>query len=558
VLKRDVLVRGLHAELDALGSWVEARPRFCGALLVFLVLYGLLINAWVSEDAYITLRSTEQLLAGNGPRWNPHERVQAYTHPLWFWLLCAVRLVVPSPFFAALALGLACSLLAIALLYFELKRRRGPPIAAIAVLTFLSSKSVMDYTTSGLENSLSYLLTVAALSLSWRWFEGAGSMDSGVFLAAALAIFLLASNRLDSLSLTLPLLLAMALTHVQRRGVVRTMALLIVGAAPLVASSVFSLVYYGFPLPNTAYAKVLDGIGLWTKLGRGLSYATVSTLFDPLLAVIVVGGVGAAFAMSSRYWRAVGAGIVLNVMATIAVGGDFMMGRFFTLAFLASLFALAHGIQQLGASRLLFGLILFAFFPFHPLHPFADRYAAIPVLGIADERAYYARSSSLEVCASAIVTGDNCPSHYVFRWGQDFARSKRRVSVMRNIGFYGYAAGVDKIVVDEIALSDAFLARLPLRAGVERRVGHGLREIPEGYVETLESGRNLIRDPALSAYYAKLTVLTQATPLLSRQRLETILDFNLGRYDRLLEAASPAGGGGRATVHTTDVERSTR
>ena len=60
-------------------SWRSWAP---GLLGVTIFSYVFAQNAWISEDAYITLRSVEQLMAGNGPRWNPHERVQVFTHPL--------------------------------------------------------------------------------------------------------------------------------------------------------------------------------------------------------------------------------------------------------------------------------------------------------------------------------------------------------------------------------------------------------------------------------------------------------------------------------------------
>ena len=34
--------------------------------------------AWLSDDAYITLRCVENLMRGHGPVWNVGERVQAY------------------------------------------------------------------------------------------------------------------------------------------------------------------------------------------------------------------------------------------------------------------------------------------------------------------------------------------------------------------------------------------------------------------------------------------------------------------------------------------------
>ena len=42
--------------------------------------------AWISDDAFITLRTIDNMLEGYGPRWNVIERVQTYTHPLWMLL----------------------------------------------------------------------------------------------------------------------------------------------------------------------------------------------------------------------------------------------------------------------------------------------------------------------------------------------------------------------------------------------------------------------------------------------------------------------------------------
>jgi arabinofuranosyltransferase len=541
MLKPDTLEQGLQVELKALSAWIAERPRFCGALLVFVVLYGLLINAWVTEDAYITLRSVEQVYAGNGPRWNPQERVQAYSHPPWFWLLVAVHPVLRHPFAAAIALGLTFSLLAIGMLYADIKRRRGPPLAAVAVLTFVSSKAAMDFTTSGLENSLSYFLVVAVLILARRYLEPspAAAAGTGTFVLVVLCASLLAANRLDSIALTLPLCGLLAAAHVERRGLPATGALLLAGATPILASVGFSLFYYGLPLPNPVYAKMLDGAGLLGRLVRGVVYTGMTAVFDPLLAAIIIWGASTALLASSAYWRAVGAGIALQVLTLVAFGGDFMVGRLLTPAFIAALFAAMHRAGEREASRLIFGLALFLLFPFHPLHPFADHYYSKWVLGIGDERAYYSDSSSLEACVASVLVEDECPAHRWLSNGRRFQRSARRVTVQKNVGYFGYAAGVDHIVVDELALTDAFLARMPLRAGAERRVGHGIRVIPEGYLESLEVGENRIRDPSWREYYERVRVLTQA-PLLSPGRLRTILLFNLGRYNSLLGAPRPS------------------
>ena len=533
-------------------DWLTAHPGASTRFLIALVFYALLANAWVTEDAYITLRSVDQVLAGNGPRWNPHERVQAYTHPPWFWLLVGVRTVVPHPFIAAILLGLVVSLLAIGVLYRDVRKWRGPPIAALAVCTLVSSKAVMDFTTSGLENSLSYLLVLAILIPARRYLEPptreprSAVADSGLFLMVLLGFSILTANRPDSCVLMIPLCGVLAVTNVRRRGLPATLVLLVAGAVPLFLTIAFSLFYYGMPLPNTAYAKLIDANGPLGTVGQGLAYLGVSSVFDPLLAAMLFGGIALAFRSSSprAYWRAVGAGIALQVVALIGIGGDYMAGRLFAPAVVAAIFVVMHLATVRHLSRLACVLVLFLLFPFHPLHPLADHYETKWALGVTDERASYYAASSLEVCVLSTLADDNCPRHWWVEGGRAFKKSGGRVTLAKNIGFFGQSAALDQIVVDQMALSDAFLARLPLVPDAEWRAGHGVRKIPEGYLETLETGENRIVDPNLREYYEHLRVLTQA-PLLAPGRLRTILLFNLGRYDSLLEAAaaSPAKSG---------------
>ena len=99
---------------------------------------------------------------------------------------------------------------------------------------------------------------------------------------------------------------------------------------------------------------------------------------------------------------------------------------------------------------------------------------------------------------------------------------------------FGYASGTSKIIVDNFAIADPLLARLPTRVGGKKRPGHLDRKIPAGYVEGLEAGTIQLQDPQLREYYEHLRVLTQA-PLFSRHRFETIFHFNLGHYDHLLD-----------------------
>jgi hypothetical protein len=57
--------------------------------------------------------------------------------------------------------------------------------------------------------------------------------------------------------------------------------------------------------------------------------------------------------------------------------------------------------------------------------------------------------------------------------------------------------------------------------------------IPEGYLESLTTGTNRVKHPALNAYYEKLRLVTRG-PLFSPRRWLAILALNVGAYDHLL------------------------
>ena len=62
---------------------------------------------------------------------------------------------------------------------------------------------------------------------------------------------------------------------------------------------------------------------------------------------------------------------------------------------------------------------------------------------------------------------------------------------------------------------------------------HFERDIPGGYLETLESGTNVIQDKELALYYSKLHYVIRG-PLFDAHRLIEIWKFNIGSYDYLL------------------------
>ena len=112
--------------------------------------------------------------------------------------------------------------------------------------------------------------------------------------------------------------------------------------------------------------------------------------------------------------------------------------------------------------------------------------------------------------------------------------------IVANIGFLGYYAGPDAILIDTVGLTDALVARLPAKYEPFWRVGHLNREIPEGYALSIMDQNNHLRVPNLDVYNSHLIVLTREN-LFSKGRLLEILRFNLGYYNYLLKPASSTG-----------------
>ncbi|MGD8376572.1 MAG: hypothetical protein PVF68_10575, partial [Acidobacteriota bacterium] len=232
------------------------------------------------------------LLAGWGPVYNVGERVQAYTHPLWLALLAILRPATGELYYTTLVLSAILTLLTVHVLF----RIAPVPGALAGSAILLGSKAFIDYSTSGLENPLSHLLLAIFL---WRLFREEGDPLPALAGIAALATLC----RPDLLLLCLPPLLLLGRGPSWPRA--RRAALAI---SPLLAWLVFSLVYYGAPAPNTAYAKLGAGIPRLELLAQGVHYLGNSLRTDPLTLLAILAGTAAAGARRRFREMAVAAG----------------------------------------------------------------------------------------------------------------------------------------------------------------------------------------------------------------------------------------------------------
>jgi arabinofuranosyltransferase len=480
--------------------------RSAAILVVAVFAVVVLRSAWVHEDAYITFRTVDNFVNGYGLRWNPAERVQTYTHPLWMFAVSAGYAVTGEVFFTVTALSIVLSAGAVALLVFGAAQSIAAGCVAAAALTF--SRAFVDYSTSGLENSLTHFLYASFLTVFFRREKRLGLL--------ALIASLAAVNRLDTLLLYLPAL-AVALV-IAGRSRVSSAAVLAAGFVPLMAWEAFSLFYYGFPFPNTAYAKLFEtGIGAGARVAQGLHYLLNSVRLDPLTLVVVGGGLAAGLLSTDRRAIAGAAGIGAYLAYVVLIGGDFVTGRFLSAPAMGAAVLLARWepvsrAALAGAAAIVVILGLSGDRPASLMDPY----------GIADERPYYAPYTGF----MNAIRGTSVADHPWAREGQD-ARTRQVPVVFRgDIGFFGFYAGPAVHVVDAWGLADPLIARIPARTDARLRIGHFTRAIPEGYRETLETGRNQIVDRRLADLYDRLALITRG-PLFDGRRLREIWKINV-------------------------------
>lgn len=496
-------------------------------LVILLLLLALVLirTAWVCDDAYITFRTIDNLAHGHGLTWNAGERVQVFTHPLWLVLVALLYPVTGEFYFTVLFLSIALTLLAAGL---AVRHRLTFAAGLIGLTVLLFSRAFTDYATSGLENPLLYLI----LGLfGWLWYRREENLRTLTLLALAAALGAL--TRPDTILLFVPALFAVWLRLPKLRG----LGALVVGFLPLLLWEVFSIIYYGFPLPNTFYAKLGAGIPLGGLMEQGFIYFLDSLHMDPLtLAVIFAVTILAAV---SRERKAVllMLGVVLYLLYVVRIGGDFMSGRFFAVPLFASVIVLMRLRLPDTPAVSVAGTVIVALVGLMAVTPpplsgrdFAPATGvAIGKNGIADERAQYYEATGL----LRLRHDRKAPAH---DWCEEGARAAEiGVKVLRRgtVGFFGYCAGPDIYIIDPHALCDPLLARLPASNPGVWRPGHYLRGLPDGYKLSLEKNANELDDSRLADYYRRLMLVARG-PLFSSERWKEIVRFNLGQNDHLL------------------------
>ena len=513
----------------------------------------LLKGAWLSDDYFITLRQVEQLFAGNGIRFNLYERSFLTTSVAYFFILLPLRLITSDPFVIHAIFALMCNGVLLWLLW---KLAGGSLwVWLLGLVLLFASKAHFDYSWFGQENPLGHSL-VAALILVWlRMYPG---LNAGLrptqscwrWFVALIAIAPL--YRHDLVLLAWPLA-AWALwdnrTRLGWAGLAQAVGWML---APLLVWTLFSLVYFGFPFPASAYSKLPDSYGLEHRLASAWDYYRFSLHKDGVMSAVLLGSQALWFARAPA--RVIAAAVALALLYIIFVGGDYMGGRFFSVPYVL-LVAVVTGTgwywyrflaERLGLGRcnwILGGLgaglaawvALWAYSPLSSPMIYEDTVIdrdAYPT-EVANERAAWHPRTSITVWWEARRSGTTYPDHVTARLGillNEEAAPGQSFHVC-NLGLTPYMARLDQNFFDLWGLADSFMARLPAN---EWRPGHLVRVRPLGLAESLASDSSTFDDPGLDRYFEILRNVTGNEYLLNANRIKELMGINLGLYDKLL------------------------
>jgi arabinofuranosyltransferase len=332
--------------------------RIVFAAAVFLVLgLGLQVafsREWGADDAYISFRYASNLAGGRGLVFNPGERVEGYTNFLYILVLTAgVTIFRVSHYAVAVVANVVALALVLVIFVRHVGGAFGREAARWAAAFVVLCPVFYRWVPAGLETPIVFLFQMLLWVLTERSVsnesasadEPAKDSLSSLFALGAIT-FGCVLIRADGF--VFPIVAASyLLVHARRRA---GLAVAITTAVTLGAHVAWRLSYYGYPLPNTYYAKVsgplvqrvLHGAGDLAEIG------VRACLLPPVVAiawaaVVALRNAGQRQATAIDLLRALPfeswiAGALLPLW--VYVGGDVYEERFLLILYPAGFLSL--------------------------------------------------------------------------------------------------------------------------------------------------------------------------------------------------------------------------
>lgn len=273
----------IHETIARHERWLLAAPLLLFALHVYW------LNC-IAEDAYITYRYARHLAEGHGFVWNVGEPpVEGFTSFLWVVLCAAAYQIGLDPPRFTQWIGLLAG--ATTLLYTYRFARRvlevGAPSALFATTLCAAAGPLATWAGSGMETAFFGMGVLVALFHASRYAVSGATRDVAI---AALSLFVATLTRPEGFGVFAIVVAAAAVFALTvRRGTgIRGLLLLLGIYLPLfVVYFAWRYQEFGYPLPNTFYAKTGGG---FYQFRRGTVYSLYFAFhfFAPCLVWVIV------------------------------------------------------------------------------------------------------------------------------------------------------------------------------------------------------------------------------------------------------------------------------
>ena len=310
---------------------------------VLFILLALAFGSYTVDDSYIPYRYIQNLLSGRGLVFNPGERVEGYSNPLWILLLTPIVAVGVSAEMASKAAGILSGLTVLAGVAVWRRRERKRLFTAAVLLSLATSLPFVVWSVAGLETAFyTALLTLGLLGLA----EGRSLLVSALLLGLSAGtrpeggMFCLLGGvylALRSLKWNVKSGSGDALSGQNRRTMLIAPVFLF---GPLIAQLIFRRLYYGTWLTNTFHAKM--GIS-WELWGKGWHYIESFLRWSgpgSLLWLLVLAGGYRLWKRRRRGALLLGWALAAQMMFIISAGGDWMKPYRFFVPILPMLYLL--------------------------------------------------------------------------------------------------------------------------------------------------------------------------------------------------------------------------
>lgn len=502
-------------------------------------------NAWCCDDAYHIFSMSKNFVEGYSFSPLPDVRINVATCPLWAIVFTVFYYLFKEEYYTSIFLNLVFSwgayivfirLIILKSNVLKSKKKLNLTIIISTILLCLS-KSFISYTTSGLENSLLFFLSAVAIYLSLT----NTIIDKKNFIFYSIVTGLILFTRIDAFIIFLPNFVYYFFIYEKNfsflKNLLEKLMIVFFSFIPFIIWEFFSLIYYGSFVPNTALAKLNTGFPLYQYIERGIFYLFYSSNFDKLVVSVPVIFVSIYLFCSRKtitailkkqcllkkltvvYYRYVVFNYCLGILFYITyvtyIGGDFMFGRHFTVIYFLSIILLSFSAiknkifyKKINRKKIIFVSLFFIFFICGA--SLLSKLSFSFTGGVDERKGYSPYTNIINVMKNGHDLIRTC-DHRGIQW------------------FYG---DVSKY---EYRLYDPLLSRLPANDQNNNwKIGHMIRNIPEGYLQTLSKGKNYISDVHLKEYYNILHFILSG-PLFSFERLKEVINITLGKYNKLID-----------------------